>query len=292
MIIAGFNSCKDSDPNRIAMPVCACIVKGTAWTKNPNIPGDWVRSANATMSNMVNQIIYDANDKVWIPGANIALIPQINKEDGYIKVIDDPDQSVGQIGDIEATPDGGKLVAGKCREAWGNSLVPDGLIIVIAHKLIFNDGTATPYSGFTEPYDAVLARNHGADLCGFPQNLNKSDVKGRYILIMDPKLLGLNGEEGNGIPYVVLAHEFGHTLMLGHGDGLDNDGNGKQAGEVGPRLFDFNCDFHEWKKYDDQPNQPTSLMGKVSGYNLLVTPLQRECARAVAPLFPGAVGPY
>jgi hypothetical protein len=173
-------SCNNALSNRIALPVCACIVRGAAWTKDPNptgntamVPGEggyWIHVGNEVLTNQVNQIVYAANDKVWIPGADIAMVPQIDQRDGYIKVIDDPDPSVGKYGDIEATPAGGRLVAGKCREAWGSSLIPDGLVLIVCRNVINNDGSKTGESGFAEPYDAVLARDGGADLCSFPRN--------------------------------------------------------------------------------------------------------------------------
>jgi len=289
-LVSLFQNCKDADPDRIALPVCACIVRGASWTIDPNNTKDWIHTGNSKLTNDVNQLIYQTNDKVWIPGADIAMVPQIAKDDGFIKVIDDPDLSVGKQGDIEATQAGGALIAGKCREAWGNSLIQDGLVIIIAHNLIYNDGQVTMFSGYSDPPDLVLARNQGKDLCSFPRNLTKDDLRGKYILIEDPKLLGLNGEAGNGLPYVVLGHEFGHVLMLGHGDGLDNDGNGALPPTNGPRLFDAYCDINEYNTKDLQANT-VSLMDRTVGGVTTITPLQRECARTVAALLPGSNRP-
>jgi len=296
--LPGCSGCK-TDPNRIVVPVCTCIVRGAIWTKDPNPPantpippgegGYWIHTATQTLTDEVNQLVYDANNNVWIPGADIAMFPLTDKSDGYIKVIDDPDLSAGKYGDIEGTIAGGELVAGKCRAAWAGTITQDGLVLVVCRKIINNDGSATPESGFADPYAAVLARNGGADLCSFPRNLTKDDVKDKYIIIQDPLLLGLAGQRGNGIPFVILAHEFGHVLMLGHGDGLDNDGNGKLPPDAGPRLFDQSCDVPEFNQYDIL-GKTTSLMDTYVESVKTITPLQRECARTVAPLLPGAFG--
>jgi hypothetical protein len=290
IILNSFINCNNSNPDRIALPVCPCILKGTKWTAISGRQGEWIQTGNTDLTFKVSQVVYEANDNVWIPGADIAMVPQIS-DDGYIKVIDDPDLNFGDPGDVYASDEEGSLLASKCREVWAGSIVEGGLVLIIANKIINSDGSRVGMSGYSENYKSVLARNSGLDLCNFPRNLSKNDLLNRYMIIEDPMHFGLKGEKGNGIPNVILAHEFGHVLMLGHGDGLDNDNNGKQPGENGPRLFDAYCDFNEYKQFDEQPTQPRSLMNMVAGGNTTITPLQRECARNVAVLLPGAAGP-
>src|SRR5207253_1989956 len=104
-----------------------------------------------------------------------------------------------------------------------------------------------------------------------------------YAIIVDPEILHGTSREGpqrggQGDPAIILAHELGHALMLAHGDGLDNDGNGTQPPANGVRRFDQDCDSQEFQ-HIDQANgaQGGSLMSE--GGNLkTLTPLQVELA--------------
>jgi hypothetical protein len=93
-------------------------------------------------------------------------------------------------------------------------------------------------------------------------------------------------------PVKVLAHEIGHTLMLAHGNGLDDNSDELLPPAAGIRRFDEYCDF---LGLTEDPNTFTSCEASSS---LLVgnscknlRPLQREMARAVGKLVPGAVLP-
>ena len=41
-------------------------------------------------------------------------------------------------------------------------------------------------------------------------------------------------ESPNFKPHFVLAYELGHTIMVGHGNGLDDNGDGAQAALPSP----------------------------------------------------------
>ena len=69
----------------------------------------------------------------------------------------------------------------------------------------------------------------------------------------------------------LVAHEFGHALGLGHGDGIDNDGNG---------VFDECCDPSEH-------DTGSSLMSAGGTGSLTITELQRNAMRAIAFVTPG-----
>ena len=291
-VIAGAVSC---DNNRIAFPVCTCAVRGSTWTidqkpgtKIPLPTGEdnyFIHRGNTLLTSQVTDLIYSANDNAWIPGADLAMVALLDA-DGNIPVIDDPDVTTGKYGAISISSIGvteGSLAAQKCREAYGKPADADDLIIIIARNLINNDGSATNESGYTENYDNIDKMN----LCNFPRNITRENTKGRYIVLDDPALYTTSA--GHGMPYVILAHELGHVLMLGHGDGLDNDNSGQLPPGNGPRLFDEYCDFPEYKKYDLAGNQ-RSLMSPVVGYNVNITSLQKELARGVASLMPGATG--
>lgn len=100
---------------------------------------------------------------------------------------------------------------------------------------------------------------------------------------------------GSGSPVTVLAHELGHNLLLGHGNGLDDDGDGLLPGLAGPRRYDEICD-PDWLvpprntdvAEDVGSANPCSLMQNFACSTTL-RPLQVETARGVAGFVPGSV---
>ena len=308
LFMAAAQSCDHivaSHPNRIALPVCACILRGAGWTVIAKPSGDatlppgedhfFTHTESAAIANNVNSLIDSASAKIWEPQADIALVPQIDAQ-GYIPVIDYPNVYQGQLyGNVAAYYADGEDVAGKCRAAWGKALIPDAVVVIIVRKLTSTGGIPIPKSGYSEYYDQVNARRQGKDLCTVPRNLTKDDTKGRYILLEDPTLLGLAAQAGHGFPYIILGHEVGHVFMLGHGDGLDNNNNGTQPPGPGDRRFDEICDPDEFLHIDvpneSIPNSPISLMNETPGYFTKLTPLQMELAQTAARLMPGASGP-
>jgi hypothetical protein len=92
-----------------------------------------------------------------------------------------------------------------------------------------------------------------------------------------------------------LAHELGHNLFLGHGNGLDDNGDGRPIGFNGPRRYDEYCDpgwllapGNTVLAEDVNSATPCSLM-QAKACSGELRPLQVETARGVALLLPGAV---
>lgn len=283
LAVVNIQGCKD-DGYSIAVPICTCVLRGTLMSTE--------NFTQAKVTSIVEELVTNASEVVWYPGAGITFLELLN-ENGDIPVIDDTDVFAGQKGDVVWNPQGiseGTEIAGRCREAWGRSSIPDALVLVITRSIINSDGSSTGLTGFVEQDRKLIERNQGADLCRLPRNLTRDDMKGKFILLEDPK------------PYIepnfykkyywstVLAHEMGHILMLGHGDGLDNDSDHlRQPLNSGPRLFDEYCDPVEYQK--ERFVGTDNVMTEKSGYSKAVTDLQRELARTVASLMPGAQGP-
>jgi hypothetical protein len=157
-------------------------------------------------------------------------------------------------------------------------------------------GFPTDIAGLTPLVSLSLQRSfQGAranDLCSYPRHLTRSDVLPEASVVMvDPFFFasGRGTAFAGADPAETLAHELGHTLMLGHGNGLDPDKDGTFPPNAGPRNFDINCDPDA-----GDPNPPGftgcgSLMNTFAGVCFTVTPLQREAARDAAVLEPGAL---
>jgi hypothetical protein len=294
-------TCKDAPPNpigpRIAIPVCACILRGAGWTVDPKQPTaplssdlPFVHNENSSITSKVTALIVQTSSQIWEPQANIALVPELDAT-GEIPVLDFPSFDKTKPYGNASIRDGLDL-AQQCRQAnWGRALAPGGLVVIIVRKITDIDGTEVRLSGYSADLFAVEGRRQ--DLCTVPRHLTQDDETGRYTILEDPAILGLTGTAGQGLPYIIFGHELGHDFLLDHGDGLDNDGNGTQPGTSGPRLFDLGCDLNEYNTIDfpneNILNKPTSLMRTTAGVYSNLTPLQIELARTAAPLIPGAV---
>lgn len=106
-----------------------------------------------------------------------------------------------------------------------------------------------------------------SDICQDPASGSLSDSP-PYIVIRDNAAILDNDPVDH-----ILAHDLGHALFLGHGNGLDDDGDG---------FVDECCDSDE-----DQNQLPLSLMSP-QGSSKVITQPQMNMAREIAKKIPGA----
>ena len=247
-----------------------------------------------------SQIEFEKIFEVWIPGAEIAFQPLPGNN--HFPVIDDPKPpgpenepsrfGPGKFGDIEVhegeqPTDEMQYARSSCDWKWRQSgIKSNALVVIIARNLVARSGVA-PSVGVHPGHLSLRNRNDGRDLCEVPRKLTQEDIRDGYAIIVDPEILAGRSREGpqrggQGDPAIILAHELGHALLLAHGDGFDNDGNGTQPPGNGFRRFDEDCDPAEVQ-------QVTSIMSS-GGYDKKLTPLQLELARTAAVLAPDAKG--
>jgi len=174
-----------------------------------------------------------ASDNVWIPEVNITFRSGFTaavRDQAHFPVIPDPDTSIGQYGDVvDPTIDDTevKAVISGCENAWQslstqfNTPLLGPVAINIAR---FIDKSGNPrnlrgWGGFGSYSPGNI------DRCRNPEQLTA--VGAGYVLIQDNQSLAggvtlrtLDPQE------VLLAHEFGHSLTLEHGNGLDDNNNG------------------------------------------------------------------
>jgi hypothetical protein len=273
-------------------------MKGTIWTRDaiqmqssPIPPGQdayYYSQGTNQIDDNVSDLISKVNTQIWNPGAGISFL-EMPGPDGHIPIIDDADLQSGDYGDITDPRNNsweGNDAATRCRTAWANYGVNDGIIILIVREMNqpgFN--VAADITGYALGYQGTLKQK----LCTYPRTINKSNLLSRFLIIIDPTLLVFpQSRYDDGPPELVLGHELGHVLTLAHGDGLDNDGNGDVPPNSGPRLYDFYCDEIEFADFDKKAST-RSLMSEGSS-SKLITSLQKEQARSMAMLMPGAFG--
>ena len=269
-----------------------CVVDGSPWTRkngSPNPNGAAWLAGEAT----------DEAISIWTAGADIGFIflPEV-------LVIPDPvppPEGPGILGDLEQ--DFGGLnnpsvevdaAVTSCRSRWAEywaalaasetpprdptTLDPGGITVVFAGELRAHGGGPQQLAGFTPTSKIYGTTSAMPSVCERPYHIDPQflsngdqwtvietrDSMSTHAMTQPSALVGLN-----------LAHELGHVLLLRHGDGMDNDGDGR---------FDGDCDTDE---IDDPNSLAANLMAPFpAGKDL--TSFQRDLARAAALLIPGA----
>lgn len=277
----------------IQLPVRWCVVQGSPQAGNKQ-PGETVDGARLL------SLLQNVNNVVYLPEASI-LLRHASAPEG-IPVIKDP--SVGEhLGDLAiSNNDEWHTGIALCAKAWADRYPEQkGTVLVNARTIIpdsfLNVGGVAPAIPFALRVQSPEpgSGQRGNDLCGHPRHLMVSDITWLDgVAVYDQAMFKAPGSRYTGdtlAPIKVLAHEIGHTLTLGHGNGLDDNNDGLQPPTAGARRFDEYCDRLE--ETEDNTTPPTtceaslSLMRNSDCTNL--QPLQREMAREAAKLVPGAV---
>jgi hypothetical protein len=280
------------DPDRrwlIQVPIQLCAVEGSELAATRH-PGELVPPRQFL------DTLRSVNDTIWYPQAQVAF--STARED-LIPVIADPSPPIGgpangQLGDVrfgfgsDEARDMGKL----CGQAWQATL-PGRPGIPVVNARQFLDSPALGVSPKPDKALQVASPQAGAglrgdDLCGSPVRLTAADLGTPFVTMVDQ-----NANRSTRVR--TMAHELGHTLFLGHGNGLDDNGDGKPAGVPGARRYDEYCD-PGWLVQpadtvvaeDIGSPTPCSLM-QAAACSQDLRPLQVETARGVALVVPGAV---
>ena len=260
---------------RIAVPVRACVVQGGSWT-DPAVPF----GAAGQVSQMMDSVnaIWSQTDVafVFLPEPRVIADPQ----PPGTQLLVPPFIAKGQMGDIRLDDERGygsdeaQAAVDSCNEAWSPGVAAKdqpGFTVVFVRELIWTDGGPVGKGGYSGDL-SIAYFGKPAALCSRPYHVSRSDVAGRWSII---KTYDRNYHGSPPFLDVTVAHELGHDLLLGHGDGLDNDQNG---------VWDEFCDPTE-------VNSGSSLMDATPGNTKLITPLQAELAKAAALLVPTTKSP-
>lgn len=226
---------------------------------------------------------FEKVDPLW-QSAHIIFLPVVSKGNSNVPVIADPGDDSFDTGAIS-----GQAVlnaeasdaALECAQAWEARGVSKGVVVVFARYLI-SDQLGFVY-GVTDTVNRDLLAPNGSrssDLCSAPRNLRASDLPA-WTVVTGPGCTDPNCDTfARTRAHEALAHELGHVLLLGHGDGKDLAPSiGSAPPAAGPRPYDEYCDPDE--NDTELPCARTGLMNGFAGCTGL-TELQIETARNAA----------
>lgn len=276
------------DRDRLAVVVRPCVVEGSPWTSNVN------RNNRYQVTEDGAKQLYSAietTQRIWEAGADVSMLVVPGRDDN-IPVIGDPVRPGTQTETGAIAKNLGEVYQGQgiasrpsaeveaavaeCDQAWARAF-PDGLQglpLIFVSAFTRDDGVVdSSLLGFGPTINGSPA------LCNKPYQIGPPMVAGRFILVRTNWPANETGQRA----FVghTLAHEFGHALLLRHGDGIDNNGDG---------LWDSGCDASGEAYTDGENGGPRSLMLPRDQASEVISPLQREVARLAAKQYPGTLG--
>jgi hypothetical protein len=288
----------------VQVPLRWCAIRGTTAVSNPGMFGE----PNTDV--VLVQRSRRASNYLWLPGAGVffrsAIPAAVPSASANFPVIDDPRPPLGSGVIEEGGPGPGVkgdilqptnaatyaefLEAGaECAEEWDKLALARGIPLsgpIALNVRRFVDARGTPTTALGNALDPVVSFSATtpppppADCKNPPAGLNLAD--GGFMGVVDfSTVAALFPSAANQTDLLVVAHELGHVLKLGHGNGLDDDGD---------VLYDEFCDnaTRFSPPGEDPLRPPGSIMHPVtSGVNYTVTTRQRQTARAIASVTPG-----
>ena len=274
----------------IQIPVRWCVVEGSPQAQGVSGPKSHGGVVQTVPGTKLLGLLQLANDQIFFPQSHV-LFRNASAPRG-IPVIDDPDGTkfLEVPGEVEIGS-GVSKVATPCEQAW-SQLYPEQRGTVLVNATLLDKGIIL---GAAPSLKSDLARI-APTLCRFPAMLDVAALGSiQSVAIHDLDRCSSRSycpPPTRESVALTLSHELGHSLALGHGDGLDNNGDGAPAGTPGRRLYDTYCDPRGVVSADydfpveDQGAAGRSLMNYTN--STTITPLQKETLRSLAKLVPGA----
>lgn len=258
----------------IQIPVRMCAMRGTVLSSQEQANGTIQGSALMDLLSRVN------ND-IWHPQAQIAFSSAVDRD---FPLIDDPQSIVNCSGPASVSvgqSQGGEAEAASrlCQEAW-DTKYPGR----VGQSVVFVRSTCPNGPGVARgaPNNLKIGAPRGDDLCRVPRRISHEDFadadRFMFSVLLEPGPVG-----GTAAVAAAFAHELGHNLFLGHGDGVDNDSDSAPVGLDGARFVDTYCDQDEGQ---GAPNgacgEGTSLMSTPNNSCGFLSRYQIELARTSA----------